>query len=337
MTRLTEEAVFRSKMGSILFKRYRGKGIALMFHEVQRDVDAELRTGCAPEQLERVILAVRRQGRDIVTVDEGLQRLADPGGKPFALLTFDDGYRDNVENALPVLEKYNAPITLFVPDGLLERSAYAWWLGLRELLKQRSTLHVAPMQAEFGLYDLPSKTSALRQITSWIGTSQVRAEALGSLFANNEIDLPELIERYVMSPKDLKAVARHSLVTIGAHTSSHRFLSNLKEEECEADIRKNKQYLEALLGQDINYLAYPYGTETACGQREEDIAARLGFKASFTTRPGQLFHAHLDHLQLLPRIDVGYAPQSASALDARLTGLHRRMQAGASKPVATLS
>ena len=74
----------------------------------------------------------------------------------------------------------------------------------------------------------------------------------------------------------------------------------------------------------------------ACGQREAEQAAKAGFGASVTTRHGHRFAEHLQHSQLLPRIDVGYAPQSRAALAARLSGLHRAMSTRFGTAVATL-
>jgi peptidoglycan/xylan/chitin deacetylase (PgdA/CDA1 family) len=49
----------------------------------------------------------------------------------YAVLTFDDGYRDNVSMALPILERHNAPFLIYVPTGGPARTLQAWWLGLR--------------------------------------------------------------------------------------------------------------------------------------------------------------------------------------------------------------
>ena len=100
------------------------------------------------------------------------------------------------------------------------------------------------------------------------------------------------------------------------------------------ELKMNKAYLENLLGRPVRYLAYPFGTSGACGEREARLAAVAGFDASFTTRAGHLFADHLLHPQLLPRIDVGYAPQRPAALASRLNGLHRAMTTGFGSPVA---
>ncbi len=337
LTRLAEEVVYRTGMGPFVARSYRGKGVVLMFHEVHADVDAELRTGCGIEQIARIIDAVRATGRDIVTIDEGLRRLADPASRPFALLTFDDGYLDNKTNALPVLERMQAPMTIFVPTGMLTRNIYAWWLGLREMVKANEALDVCAMERRFVCGDFASKTATLRQIVSWIDTDQAKADALAPTFMRYGIDIPALTERYVMNEAQLRDFARHPLVSIGAHTESHRFLTGLSSAEAQQEIHGNKAYLERLLDRPVDYLAYPYGSAGACGEREAALAATAGFRASFTTRPGHLFADHLDHPHLLPRLDVGYAPQSPSALASRLSGLHRLLAMGFVNPVATLA
>lgn len=337
LVRLSEEVAYRTPVGTMLGRPYRGKGIVMMFHEIHHDIDAELRTGCDATQLERIVLALRAAGRDVVTVDEGLRRLANPDSRPFALLTFDDAYRDNLTTALPVLERLNAPMTLFVPTGMITRGIYAWWLGLRTLIRNGDSVDIEPMGRRFAVADLASKLSAMRQVTAWIGVDQSRADSLAPIFNAQNIDIAVLVDRYAMNESELRRMADHPLVAIGAHTESHQFLSGLKEAQVLEEFQGNRAWLEALLGRPISYLAYPYGTPGACGEREARLAAAAGFRASFTTRHGHLFAEHLNHPQLLPRIDVGYAPQSASALASRLSGLHRAMSTGFGSPVAVLT
>ncbi|WP_289035418.1 polysaccharide deacetylase family protein [uncultured Roseibium sp.] len=334
---LVEEVGHKTGLGSLVARSYRGHGISLMFHEIQNDVDTELRTGCSAAQLASAIEALKATGRDIVTIDESLARLQDLSSRPFALLTFDDGYRDNVSNALPVLEKYNAPMTLFVPTGMVDRTLKAWWLALRHMIQTSDTFEVPGMNKQFETQDLASKTGAMRSVTGWIGSSQSRADHILECFAQSGWAMAQLVARYAMDADELREFAEHPLVTIGAHTQTHRFLSNLDADTVHSELAGNKAFLEELLQRPIRYFAYPYGSEGACGQREADIAKAVGFEASFTTRPGHIFTEHQENLHLLPRIDVGYAPQSSAALASRLSGLHRAMTTGLGSPVATLA
>lgn len=336
LIRVSEELAYRTPLGKMLSGPYRGKGIVVMFHEIHRDVDAELRTGCNPAQLERIIVALRSTGRDIVAPDEAMRRLADPHGKPFALITFDDAYRDNMTNALAVFERLDAPMTIFTPTGMITRELYAWWLGLREWLVTSDTMEFEPMGRRFACPDLASKISTLRQITSWIGHDQARADSLAPLFKAKRIEIHALVDRYAMNDEELRRMAAHPLVTIGAHTETHRFLAGLPETEARQEFQGNKAWLENLLDMSVSYFAYPFGSPGAAGEREARLAAEAGFHASFTTRAGQLFNEHLDHPQLLPRVDVGYAPQSAAALASRLTGLNRAISTQFGNPIAVL-
>src|SRR6059058_5089523 len=96
-----------------------GCGVILMFHHVrpwrERAFAPNRLLEITPAFLERTLRLVREMGFDLVGPDEVPTRLAGRGGeRPFALLTFDDGYRDNAEHALPVLRRHEAPATLFV-------------------------------------------------------------------------------------------------------------------------------------------------------------------------------------------------------------------------------
>jgi hypothetical protein len=69
-------------------------------------------------------------------------------GRFFVALTFDDGYRDNLEDAWPVLAKHEAPWTLFVTPGFADRSARLWWLELEEAIRAcRASRSICPMAA----------------------------------------------------------------------------------------------------------------------------------------------------------------------------------------------
>lgn len=331
-----EEALGSSGIGRRLAARYRGRGVVLMFHEIHDDVEGNLRMGCSPEQLRRVLVALRAEGREIVTPDEAMKRLADPYAGDFAILTFDDGYRDNRAKALPILEEFAAPMTMFVPTGMVTREVYAWWLGLRALFQGRDEVEIEAMEWHFMLADAPSRNAALRQVGLWIGTDRARAEALRSTFDRYAISIPALVNEVAMDEQEIRAFATHPLVTIGGHTTTHTFLSGLDDAAAYRDIDDNKHYLENLLDRPVRHFAYPYGTEGACGKREAEYVRAAGFETGFTTRPGHLFPAHLSTPCLMPREDAGFAHMSRSQLENRLTGARRALVTQFGDPVAGL-
>jgi peptidoglycan/xylan/chitin deacetylase (PgdA/CDA1 family) len=110
-----------------------GAGVILMFHHGRpwaRKAFAPNRLlEITPEFLDRVLQVVDEMGFELVALDEIPARLS-RGGQPFAALTFDDGYRDIVEHALPVLRRRAASFTVFVTTQFAEGTGRLWWLEL---------------------------------------------------------------------------------------------------------------------------------------------------------------------------------------------------------------
>lgn len=87
-----------------------------------------------PEFLDAVIDQVQEAGLDIVSLDEGLQRLKDGDDRRFVCFTFDDGYRDNREYAYPLFKRRSLPLTLYVPTDYPDGNGELWWLALEQIV-----------------------------------------------------------------------------------------------------------------------------------------------------------------------------------------------------------
>src|SRR6266545_1084315 len=138
MRQLLKTSIFQAARWSGLMPTFRrifaGRAVILMFHEIQQDWRSELMTGTSVDLFEYSLNWLRQEGWEIVSLETCLERLAtDPRPCRYAVLTFDDGYRDNVSTALPILERNNAPFMMYVPTGAQTRTLQSWWLGLREL------------------------------------------------------------------------------------------------------------------------------------------------------------------------------------------------------------
>ena len=80
-----------------------------------------------------------------------LERLKSPSGRPFAAFTFDDGFADSLTHALPVMERFGAPMTVYVATGMIEHSMDAWWLGLAAWIRAQRPRRAAGGGARFRL------------------------------------------------------------------------------------------------------------------------------------------------------------------------------------------
>jgi peptidoglycan/xylan/chitin deacetylase (PgdA/CDA1 family) len=317
-------------------RRYGGRGVALMFHEICDDPRDGLGAVSTIAQLERVVRHLRETGRDIVTLDEAVRRLSLPSSPPFAVLTFDDGFRDTLTRVLPLLERFSAPFAVYVPSGMIRRDIFAWWLGLRHLLLMSTRLEFPPLDCSFELETDQQKRAALTKISEWIGQDFCRAELLRPLFQRHQVNLPHIVDDVALNADELRQLSKHPLVTVGAHTVSHSALATLPAEAARAELVDNRADLQELTQQPVNSLAYPYGSRPACGPREFQFAEQAGFTVAMTTRRGALFPQHLDTPCAWPREDVSQPELSEAAIAAHIAGVGRAVQSRWGNPVATV-
>ncbi|NBN62505.1 polysaccharide deacetylase family protein [Microvirga tunisiensis] len=308
----------------------RGCGIIFTLHSVRPKSDDPFQPNAhleiTPEFLGQVVDVLGRHGYRIVSLTEAIDRLAlGYGNERFAVLTFDDGYRDNLEQAYPVLKALGVPMTLFITSGLIDRTSELWWVALERLIRERDRL-TASVQG--GLTELPCGTpeekatcfSVLRDVLIRETDEREQRALVRKLAAGNGLDLAALAGELMMSWDDLRALSRDRHVTIGAHTHDHFALARLSEAEARADVERGMTRIEAELGLRPQVFAYPYGDLDAAGAREARLIAELGFQAAVTTRPGVLTSAHARDLMHLPRVSLNGHFQDPVYVEEYLTG-----------------
>ena len=337
-----EKSLYWSGAHRLLARRYAGKGVIFMLHSIVERADGHLGEPirCTVDVFERLLRYLREQSIETLSMEAALARLDDPEAKPFAVLTFDDGYRDNLTHALPLLERYRAPATIYVTTCMIERLTDCWWVGLVDWLKRRERIAVEG----FGTRDvsrLAAKVRARIGLTSWVQGDPERVAALQTAMAIDGIDLETLTDREALSRDELLDFARHPLITIGGHTTHHPWLASLPVEAARREIRENRNYLQDSLQQEITHFAYPFGSPVACGEREIGLAAEAGFASAVTTRHGCIFSDHGSHRFALPREGVHWFENEASiackrAGWPRLLGDLKRRQPWRS-PAATMA
>jgi len=296
---------------------FAGRAAIIMFHEIQREFRTELATGTSISLFEHSLSWLRQEGWEIVSLEECLERvLRNDRSHRYAVLTFDDGYRDNVSVALPILERHNAPFLMYVPTGAPTRTLQTWWLGLRELFRSRDDVTVDAMDTRFHCPDFQAKVSALARAAQWVHEDYHRAAMLAPTFHKAGVSLSALNDAYFLDEREIQVLSRHPLASIGGHTTSHSALKNLDKSSALAEMADNRNYLQNLIQRPVRHFAYPYGNPRACGPREEHLASAAGFLTAVTTRNAQLDAANLNHFAL-PRFSI----DSEIALQARMNGL----------------
>jgi len=288
----------------------------------------------SPSFLEEVIIRVRRSGFDIISLDEMHRRLIEGELRQrFVCLTFDDGYRDNLIWAYPILKKHQAPFAIFIATSFTDRLGDLWWLTLETVIARNSRidLNIDGMDRQFVCERVEDKRRVFDVIYPWLHSLDNEAEhrrVIEDLARRYAVDISAFCRELCMSWDEIGSLAADTLVTIGAHTVNHRKLKKLEEAVARTEMQASAAQIEAALGVRPCHFAYPYGNRAEAGTREFRIAGELGFKTAVTTRPGVLFTEHRNYLTALPRIVLDGEFQRLRCVDVLLSGAPRALWTG---------
>lgn len=307
-----------------------GVGAILMLHRVtaflERPDGPNRHLSITPEFLDLLVGEMKRMGWDFVSMDEAVARLRSSGNRGlFAAVTADDGYRDNLTEALPVLESHSAPITIYVAPGLTSGDVDLWWEVLEGLVAagRPLTVKLADGEMRFDCSTAKGRTEAFRHLSNHL-TGEVAEEDQASVLRRwaemAGYDAPSPGQKLLMDWDEIRRIAAHPLVTIGAHTVHHYALKRLSEAVAADEICRSRSLIEAEIGKMPQHFAYPYGYAAAAGRREAELARKVGYLSAVTTRHGVLLPEHANHLHALPRISVNGRHQDIGAIRAMLTG-----------------
>ncbi|MDH7794766.1 MULTISPECIES: polysaccharide deacetylase family protein [unclassified Beijerinckia] len=321
-------AVFRATGLHRAARFARGSGVILMFHHVRPWAGQSFAPNrlleITPEFLNTVIETLRGEGFDIVSLDQAVERLGRAQERPFAVLTFDDGYKDNLEHALPILRRHQAPFTLYVTTGFAERTARLWWVELEEAIRalDRIEVEIDGTRLTLECRSDAEKAAAFRALY-WplrSGSEQDLLDRIAGLAERAGIAPAAIVERLCLDWDGLRQMAADPLCTIGVHTLTHPMLAKHDDALVRRELADSRAIIEREIGRPARHLAYPVGDPTSAGPREFALAAELGFASAVTTRPGMLFPDHAAHLTALPRLSVNGNWQDRTFLEVLLSG-----------------
>lgn len=240
--------------------------------------------------------------------------------RDWCVITFDDGYLNNVEGAFPVLQQLKVPATIYLTTGFLDGEEL-WFDSARRLL--------AACRQPGGAQQTPpwvSETLA-QHLGSWppqddVETSMARLKRMPAeqrLDVVHHLRAAGLPTGEAAEPMtwDQARRLRDAGIELGAHTVHHPILSRLDRDGQEAEIRGSVERIAEQLGNAPTTFAMPNGSAEDYNADTLEILRRLGLKAACTTRRGSCAVGH-DLLEL-PRLGVG--SDTTAVLDARLAGV----------------
>lgn len=287
------------------------RDLILCYHGIEDGPELD---GTFVDPKKRLPLATFRRQLDwlawrgrFVSLSDILTPRAPGDGWRFAI-TFDDGYRNNIDAALPALETAQAPMTWFVASAFVEdHSRLPWWDLLHHLerhLDAPLTIEIGPDLHRLGTTPAtPGASAAFKRLRAAFldhpgDTRPLEAAVIAAATAQG-VRLPH---NGFASAETVRRAAIHPLVEIGAHTHDHVNMAQTSASDSATELATNIARLNDWTGQTPRHFAYPYGTTGAVSASAAEQVRSAGLEAAVTTRRAYL-DPNPDPFQI-PRLTV---------------------------------
>lgn len=183
---------------------------------------------------------------------------------PTVAITFDDGYRDNLTEAAPILAEFGLPATLFVATGPQTRGEPFWW----------DTLELAGITDPDILARLKTRPHEEFRLAIELARQQVSTDILSATVRHLYLTWDELRQWTALGHE------------VGAHTVTHPIMAQITAEQARAELRDSRAAIERETGHLIDTFAYPNGRAIDFTAGTTQILAEEGFVAACTTIDG---------------------------------------------------
>ena len=285
--------------------RLRRRAVVLMYHRVLTD-EQRRATGSHPgilvtrDTFARHMAFLNRRFT-VLSLEEFAERLRnrEPFPDSSCLITFDDGWLDNFENALPILEAERLPAVIFLPVNFIGTDRMFWRETLTLLLvealaemrrqparreKFRSMLQGAGLASVLDITDAEPREAVSDALAPLKGAAPGTVPGLiASLSEELGISVADLgsTDRF-MCWERIEAMSRHG-ITFGGHGAEHRLLGGLRPEEVDGEVSAARTVVQDRVGPRVPAFSYPNGSWSPA---VTDAVRRAGFQLAFTTDAG---------------------------------------------------
>jgi peptidoglycan/xylan/chitin deacetylase (PgdA/CDA1 family) len=308
----------------------------ITYHRVGRRAEVgELDPGLVevePEELEAQLAVLRTHCTILTTADIRCFSRGRPLPPNPVLVTFDDGYTDAHDVALPILRRAGVPATFFIPTAFPDAGRLFWWdrvhLMMRRCRRARIELdYPAPLVLRPAIDPEGAARRVCHAIKHTRGVDLARLwEALEERtgVALDAAEERAVAARTIMGWRQVEALAGAGM-DVQSHSHQHLVLNTLTPEAAGEDLRRSRRTLREALGCEVYSVAYPVGYEVAGALRRasEDASFELGF----TNGTGLCAPDRFDPLNV-PRLSMDIGVSSAAYKAQILFGGTRRTDPG---------
>jgi len=212
--------------------------------------------------------------------------------KRYFLITFDDGFKNQLEVATPILKEYGISGVFFISTNCVGKSNYMLWtdkiIYLIFTTKKKKVKVTLEREYEFSLEREQDRERAAKKIRSYLKSAP--KEEINRIISIllSQLDDVEIFpsdkhkERYeFLDWSDVINLSKSGMV-IGSHTTNHLILSTLSLEESKMEMIKSKEEIEKHLNKPCYYFSYPDGEASDFEQEHKKMLKEIGYKCAFS-------------------------------------------------------
>lgn len=224
-----------------------------------------------------------------------------------AVITFDDGYKDNYIYAYPILKKYQIPASIFLVVKYIGKAKLFWWDKIEYIIyhSKKREMNIP----NFGKLSITDNKKKLYCILFLLKKLKKMSNDLMDKYIDElqnicHVTIPsDLGEKMILSWDEIYEMKNNG-ISFGAHTLTHANLTNMNLEEAEKEISHSKAMIEAKLKGDVISFAYPYGSKLF-NHGVSKLLEKNGFVCAVTTSEKLISKFKFYNLYSLPRISAG--------------------------------
>jgi peptidoglycan/xylan/chitin deacetylase (PgdA/CDA1 family) len=223
-----------------------------------------------------------------VPLSEAVDTLAAGGSLPprAVALTFDDGYADWLDAAVPALDRRGMHGTFFLVSDILSGTVSAWWEDFADAFDHAEVDHLEWAGRTHDLSTPQARHATKEALKNELklvdaATRRAAVEAIADRVAPSRPGTPSLFLDW--DGARALAATGHG---VGSHTATHPVLAREEPDVQRVELEESRRALEDGLGQTVDLFAYPNGMKGDYDERTTEIAERVGYRAAVTTRAG---------------------------------------------------
>jgi len=267
------------------FQKQRENFVILYYHGVIDDHELDKLNGpnkhlfVSKSNFIKQMKFLKKNNIKVISIDELYIQNFKPQ-KFSVVISFDDGYKNNINIVYPILKEKNFPFIIYIIPKLLTDEPWVWWIELwRQLQKKNIVMienekfNVSTENLKFKFFLKIKKTMKLLQIKN-------QKEMIKKIF---NLKVTTDMSNLFLNIADLKLLAKDKLVTLGSHSQDHLCLKKFDRVIILDQIKNSKIFLEKSLEIAIKHFSYPYGQKEDIAFYEHEILSSLGFCTSVTT------------------------------------------------------